>query len=316
MDIVKQVSSILMPHLVEDRPFLLALSGGPDSLCLFFCLLESQIPFHVAHVDHGWREESQTEASKLKQLAFEHGIPFHSKRLNPNELSGNLEDACRKERYFFFKEVIDSSLCSAVITGHQADDQAETLLKRIFEGSHWSALSALQEVSELFEIKVLRPLLKISKKEVINWLKDRQKTFFEDPTNQDPRFLRAKLRQTIFPYLNETFGKEVQPSLAFLGEEMAEVRAYFEERTAPLLNQVVRDSSGLHLDLKENLPESLLEIKFLLRTLCKKENITLSRSILSSAARALKEGGVNRQFEVGGRKIVIDRKRIYIRALS
>ncbi|MBS0655813.1 MAG: tRNA lysidine(34) synthetase TilS, partial [Verrucomicrobia bacterium] len=81
-----------------NRPILLGLSGGPDSICLLHLLLEWQRPItlHLVHVDHGWRKESALEAEKLKALAGVHGLPFHSTRLRPEHYRGNLEMESRR----------------------------------------------------------------------------------------------------------------------------------------------------------------------------------------------------------------------------
>ena len=90
----------------------MALSGGPDSLCLFYCLLEYRkrygTPIHIAHVDHGWREESRQEVEILQRLAGNNQISFHLKTLNPTLMKGNLEAICREERYAFFAELCES----------------------------------------------------------------------------------------------------------------------------------------------------------------------------------------------------------------
>lgn len=161
------LSKFLIQHRKTNKPLLLALSGGPDSLALFHLLLEvskeHSIPFAIAHVDHGWRPESGTEAEILKELAQKHDLGFHLKKLDPKSLEGNLEDACRSERLQFFKELCQAHEYEAVLMGHHADDAAETVLKRLFEGSSLKAVAGLQEVSCYDDLQIWRPLLKKTK---------------------------------------------------------------------------------------------------------------------------------------------------------
>ena len=90
---------------------LLGLSGGSDSLALFYMLLEDETPFEVAHLDHGWREESHSEAEKLREIVESKGIEFHCKRVKIEAK----EDVARKERHRFFKELTEEYGFEAVL---------------------------------------------------------------------------------------------------------------------------------------------------------------------------------------------------------
>lgn len=316
MSIFPRVETFLQNFCSSSAPLLLALSGGPDSLCLFHCLLiyrkQCGIPFHIAHVDHGWRQESQSEAQSLQQLALEYQIPFHLKTLNPALYKGNLEAACRQERYAFFAEVCQKHEIQAVLTGHHQDDQAETIFKRILEGAHWSRWIGLKSEGWIQGIRILRPLLGISKDEILQMLIQENLQAFDDPTNRYLKFLRARLRETIFPRLNQEFGKKVQNSFIEIGKEVDELTSYFKDRVAPLLNECIEGPWGIYLDLQKSLPGTLIEIKYLLRLLCEKQKFFLSREILEQAAQALRDDKASKLFVMGMYHIQIDRKRIFI----
>ncbi len=316
MSIFSRVNKFLQEYCLSDAPLLLALSGGPDSLCLFYCLLayreQHGRPFHIAHVDHGWRSESQEEAQILQELAHQYQIPFHLKTLNPNEFKGNLEAACRKERYLFFASLYQQIAFQGVITGHQQDDQAETIFKRVLEGSHWSHWTGLKPETWLYGVRILRPLLEVSKKEIQEMLAQKEKAGFEDSTNRHLHFLRARLRETIFPRLNQEFGKQVQKSFIEIGQEARELVQYFENRLVSRLDSMSQGPWGTYLDLQAHLPENLIEIKYLLRLLCSKLEFFLSREIIEQASIALQMGKANQLFVMGRRQIWIDRKRIFI----
>lgn len=316
MPIFAKVETFLRAYCLSSAPLLLALSGGPDSLCLFYCLLEYQrrhgLSFHIAHVDHGWRPESKAEAQALQQLALEHQIPFHLKVLDPTSLKGNLEAACREERYAFFAELGRTIPFQGVLTGHHQDDQAETLFKRMMEGAHWSRWIGLKPEHGMHGIRILRPLLAVSKEEIRQMLAQKEVHAFEDPTNHDTQYLRARLRTTIFPRLNQEFGKQVQKSFIEIGEEIQELTHYFEGRLSPLLDHCITGPWGTYLDLQQQLPASLLEIKYLIRFLCAKLDFFLSREIIEHAAKALLQGKANQLFVMGTNQIWVDRKRLFI----
>ena len=126
-------------------------------------------------------------------------MPFHSKGWNPNLLEGNLEAACREERYLFFSSLNQQHSYQGVVTGHHQNDQAETVFKRILEGSHWSRWGGLQPESCLYGVRVLRPLLEISKSAIQDTLKSAGLIAFDDPTNRQPAYLRARFRESFFP---------------------------------------------------------------------------------------------------------------------
>lgn len=320
MSVYSQVENFLKSYCPSPSPLLLALSGGADSLCLFHCLLtyrEKQgLPFHIAHVDHGWREESQREAEGLRRLADQHQVPFHLKRLDPTLLEGNLEAACREERYLFFYSLHLQHSYQGVVTGHHQNDQAETVFKRILEGSHWSRWGGLQPESLLFGVRVLRPLLEISKKDIQATLAPVGLIPFDDPTNRQLAYLRARFRESFFPRLNQEFGKEVQGSLIEIREEAMELTTYFEEILRPLLNDAIRGPWGVCLDLQGRMPRSCIEIKFLLRQLCRSEGFFLSRTIIDRAAQALVQGSANLKFEMGTNHLLIDRERLFILTIA
>lgn len=311
-----QINAFLIQNCSKTSPLLLALSGGPDSLSLFYALLyfrkQNGITFHVAHVDHGWRQESQHEVHSLHQLATQYEVPFHLKVLNPRHLEGNLEAACREERYAFFAQLCREIPFQGVLTGHHQGDQAETIFKRIMEGAHWSRWSCLKPENKVKGIRILRPLLTMTKKDIQKMLSDVPFQAFDDSTNRNTQFLRARLRESVFPRLNEEFGKEIQNSLITLGLDAQELIDYFDMRLASILNQAVEGPWGLCLDLQQLLPSSLLEIKYLLRILTKDKDFFLSRTILDQASKALQLGKANQHFAMGPHHIWIDRKRIFI----
>lgn len=316
MSLFVRIEKFLLQFCSSSAPLLLALSGGPDSLYLFYALLyfrnKHKISFHIAHVDHRWRKESQNEADALQQLAQHYQVPFHLKVLKPALLTGNLESACREERYGFFAELTNEFRFQALLTGHHQNDQAETVFKRLLEGAHWSNWRGLQPECWIKGVRILRPLLKIEKKEIQQALQQQNILAFDDPSNRHIKFLRARLREIIFPRLDHEFGKEVQKSLAIIGQQAQELVDYFDEQLAPLIKQIKRGPFGALLDLQQSMPRSLVEIKYLLRIFCKQENFFLSREMIDQAAETLQLGKANHCFAMGSHQVWIDRKRIFI----
>lgn len=308
--------AFLQKHYDPDHPVLLALSGGPDSLTLLYLLLDYREKFPlnlgIAHIDHNWREESGSEAHQLELLARRFNLPFYLKVIYPKNLSGNLEAASRDERLRFYQELCKLHGFQAVLLAHHADDQAETVLKRVLEGANLSYLSGLQEVSKVEDVTLWRPLLSVPKAEIVEWGENRGLAPFIDSTNYDQRFLRGKMRTKIIPELTSSFGKEISGSLCYLASEAQELRRYFSGKLQPYLDSIQQGPLGSLLDLSENCPPSAFEMKYLLREWLQREGFGLSRTQLNDAYRLITEKKANRRLAAAGRILYIDRGRVFL----
>jgi tRNA(Ile)-lysidine synthase len=299
-------------RLVQDKPVLFGYSGGPDSKALLYLLYECRRFFsadvHLAHVDHGWREESAREADAIQVEADHLGLPLHIQRLKAQDFfPGNWEEQGREHRLRFFSALYESLKCQALILGHHADDQAELVLKRVFEGASLFNLRGLCAASTLLGMQVWRPLLPIQKKEVLHWLEKRNLKYFQDPTNLSEAFLRGRMRRELIPNLKKSFGKEVSANLCRLSEESAELHTYFSELNERLLASIVRDSFGQSLDLNPFFPLPFLQLKYLIIEWMRGERATLSRHMVSDVARALTEGRGKKEFRWGSGVFQMDR---------
>lgn len=302
-------------HYDPSRPVLLALSGGPDSLALLHLLIEYRkahpLSFGIAHIDHGWRPESGEEARLLQQMSRALELPFHLKRLQPKALQGNLEAACREERIKFFGELCRLHNYQAVLLAHHADDQTETVLKRVLEGVSLPYLSSMRPISTVYGVIIWRPLLHVQKGAIAGWLDSHGLKGFDDCTNFDPRFLRGKFRSRLLPLLAAEFGKEVGASMERLADEALQLREYLDERIAPVIARMEESPSGMFLDLNER-PSHRYELRYLIRRFCETVNLTLSREALETAVRLIVSNAADKQVETGQRLLKIDRGRLFL----
>lgn len=326
MDIAEVVAAFLRRHSKRELPLLLALSGGPDSLALFYSLLRCRIRglvdlFGVAHVDHGWRETSGAEAAALEALACEQGVPWHGYVLDPTFLeesfAGNLEETCRHQRLAFFEEVCREYGYVAVLLAHHADDQAETVLKRLFEGAHLTALGAMTPVSRYGQLVLWRPLLSLPKRALVQWVGANGWRYIEDATNADIRFLRARMRAMLIPQLAETFGKEIAAPLSQLSLEAREVEEHLMTLCAPALEQVRRGWAGVMVDLASIQPSMPplppFAIRHLLRQLLRQCGCgVLSHAQLDAAAHHLLDGAANKRYASASAYLYLDRRRAFV----
>lgn len=316
--LVLQMKDFLKGAVDPSHPILIGFSGGPDSLALVHILLEVKrlfpIEIHLAHVDHSWRQESAKEAEALREMAKEWGLAFHLKTLCPADFkNGNSENLARSFRYQYFLDTSRQIGAQAVILAHQQDDLAETVLKRMFEGSGFFAWAPMKAVSDFHGIKVLRPLLKTSKTTLLDWLAQRDiSNFILDRTNLSPDFLRGRMRTEIFPYLEELFGKNIISSLCAIAEDVA----VLSTPLIVLFNQCssyIRDALlCTYLDFSDlvDLPISYypLYIKYLLSGL----GLVPSRDQLEKIHDFLISGAIDKEIQVGGRSIFIERGCLFV----
>jgi tRNA(Ile)-lysidine synthase len=301
--IFETVKAFLQKHHEPGRPLLLGFSGGADSLALCH-LLKNVGEVHLAHVDHGWRPESAREAEELAELAKKWGLPFHAHRLET--VMG--ENEAREARLRFFSQIYREGNFQALLLAHHADDQAETVLKRVLEGSSLFALGGLQETTHYQGMPIWRPLLNIPKGRLLAFLEEQGVAALDDSSNRDPKYLRARMRTQIFPELSKTFGKEIGSNLQRLGETAQELKDYLTRKTAPYLDHIQRGPFGSYLDFTPFLPMEKVELKALLKSWMAKEEVLLSHESFETLIHLIQSKEADRSLQ----NMEIDRGRVFV----
>lgn len=280
---------------------MLGYSGGPDSKALLYSLLECDVVPHIAHVDHGWREESREEARVLEEEAQKLGCPFFSVRLSLKEKK---EDEARKGRYAFFSTLFPKY--EALLLAHQAEDLAETVLKRVFEGAHLSNLRGMQAESHQYGMTIWRPFLNVRRDEILQFLEERSLEPIFDPSNNDPIYLRSRMRQEIFPFLNQWFGKEITENLTLLSKRAIELKEYLDQQINRI--PVQKGPWGTLADLNEL---EGIEQRHLLQNIAREESIVLSREVLETLLKWVAEQQKSKFLTVKTKKILVDEGRVW-----
>jgi tRNA(Ile)-lysidine synthase len=307
------ITNFLKKHLDLSKPLLLALSGGADSKALLLLLLEykSNFPFplHIAHIDHGWRKESHEEASQLQDLALKLNVPFHLKVLK--ELpSCNLEEFCRDKRYEFFEELQDKYSFQAVVLAHHQDDLTETILKRIFEGSSFRKILGMDFITKRGSLTLWRPLLDVTKNNLLDFLKTCSETFFDDYTNKDKKYLRARLREELLPLLSKSFGKQISKPLLNLAYDLKEIDEYLDKKLASIFLNVIEGPFGLALDF--NFVSEIVEIKYLVQKMALNKGLSIKKPVQNFLIDALRQNKSNWKLECKDHTWIVDRGFVFL----
>lgn len=289
--IEKIVKAFLKPY--GSKKMCLGFSGGADSMALFLALYKIGHPFVAAHIDHGWRDESFQEAQSLKVFSEKMGVPFYLKRLSKEDFQGNLESAARLKRLEFFKEVVSLEGAEGVLLAHHADDLAETTLKKVFEGVMLPNLSSMTAVANFEELFLFRPLLGVSKEDILAYVGS--SSYIQDETNFSDRFLRGRLRADLIPYLSKTFGKNVTSAFVTLSEESKELKAYLDSELEGFTPE--KSQFGVRYDFQGPIHPYLLKkgVEKALRNegipIRKQDINALQEAILAKKCRFLKKIG-------------------------
>ena len=207
----------LGPHWV------VAVSGGGDSVGLLRVLHALapglEVRLSLAHLDHGARgEASRADAEFVARLAEGLGLPFDLGHWRPGRV-GHFEADARRARYDWLAELARARGASAVVVGHTRDDQAETILHRIVRGTGPRGLAGMAARRPLADgIVLLRPLLKVGRAEVRDYLAALGQPYREDASNADLSRTRARIRHDLLPRLAAGYNPKVAEALVRLGE--------------------------------------------------------------------------------------------------
>jgi tRNA(Ile)-lysidine synthase len=217
---------------------LVAVSGGPDSMALLHALWELRerlgLTLEVVTVDHGLRAEARAEGELVRDRAAALELPWHGVRVDvaaARQGRASLQDGARRARLAALAALATSLGAQRVALGHQADDQAETILFRVVRGTGLAGLTGIPPCRGPF----IRPLLDVSRAQVLAYLRQRSIPFVEDPSNADARYTRARLRHRVMPLLAQENPRirEALLSLAAAARAVMPAPAGATEATAP-----------------------------------------------------------------------------------
>jgi tRNA(Ile)-lysidine synthase len=258
----------LFRPFADCRTCLLAVSGGPDSMALVHLARDwSQsggAALEVATVDHGLRTESAAECAQVAAWCRDLGLPHHSLRWEGPHPTSRIQERARDARCGLLFGLARQIGAEAVLTAHHLDDQAETVLFRLVKGSGLAGLAGMAPVSWREGLRLGRPLLSLTKAELVAICHARDQGYFEDPSNLDPRYARVRMRRLLALMAAEGLRPE---DLVRLAARAARAEAALDACARSLFDRLAPDrrpdSYACDLSILRDEPE-----EFLLRLLC------------------------------------------------
>ncbi|BAM55008.1 hypothetical protein BEST7613_6077 [Synechocystis sp. PCC 6803] len=250
---------------MQGTRILVAVSGGQDSLCLLHLLndLTKQWQWHlaVAHCDHRWPTDAGI-ADHVQGLAQGYKLPYFQR--DAQDLP-QTEAAARHWRYHALTAIAKAENFPVVMTGHTQSDRAETLLFNLVRGSGSDGLQAMNWVRNLEEsgsdkspIRLIRPLLEISRQETGDFCQQQQLSVWEDVLNEKLTYRRNRIRGELIPYLKKHFNPQVEKSLAQTVELLTAEVAYLEQVSGEIYQTLSQtDQKSLNCRLLSQKPLAL-----------------------------------------------------------
>jgi tRNA(Ile)-lysidine synthase len=248
----------------KDR-VVVALSGGSDSTALLAALaqISKQLDFSiiVAHYNHGLRGTQSDEDEKYSQeLAKKMGLIFVSGKMDSKlqQKGVSPEDFYRQQRYQFLNKVAEDYNAQKIALGHNIQDQAETVLLNLLRGS---GLEGLKGILPIREGKFIRPLIEVSKEEIIAFLNEAGISYCQDSSNENNIYLRNKIRLELIPYLKEKFNPKIEENLAQMAEILRQdddfIRNSVQEALESTYIQSLPDGISLNIEYIKGLVPSI-----------------------------------------------------------
>jgi tRNA(Ile)-lysidine synthase len=246
----------LLEHIMQAQLFprpgvaVLAVSGGPDSVALLDLMVavreDLDLNLAVAHIDHGISAAASAAAPHVAELAQRYSLPYHSAALELGATAS--ETLAREERYRALRDIQGQIAARYLVTAHQADDQAETVLYRLLKGT---GVFGLAGIPQRGPDGLVRPLLPFTRRELEAWLEQRFSDphggpiLLEDPANIDERHDRAWLRHAVMPLLEARLGADLETKLGRTAADAAADRRAWAALLRTLDSLEFRQEQGM-----------------------------------------------------------------------
>jgi len=207
----------------EGDNIVLGISGGPDSVCLLDILVKiaekKKLEIIMAHINYGLRGgDSDKDEIFVRKLAEKYNLKLEILDAKKQSQKKSDENSLRKIRYDFFEKIRKENNFDLIAVAHNQDDQAETVLMRMIRGAGLLGLSGIRPKNN----KIIHPLLKTSREEIVAYLKENKLKYRLDKTNLESKFLRNKIRNKLIPFLEKKYNSQIKNVLASAAENIAE----------------------------------------------------------------------------------------------
>ncbi|MGE5398489.1 MAG: tRNA lysidine(34) synthetase TilS [Chitinophagales bacterium] len=296
--------------ILPGESVVVGVSGGPDSVALlhFLLQLKKQGNYEVfaAHLNHGLREEALLDQELVEGLCRKWDVPFRMDKSNIKEIartSGqSIEQVGREVRYRFLHQTAEEFGAVKIAVAHHRQDQAETLLMRLIQGTGPRGLQAMLPRRS----QIIRPFLCLDRNEIDKYLKENHIDYRIDSSNFDKNYLRNRIRLDLLPLLEERFNPRIVDGLCRLADLAAEENLYWESEIEKVINQVANSNSStvnVNIDKLKSL-HPVLGYRLIQKVLYKSGAERLSHNDLDRVMKLTGTAASGRRVKVSGGLLV------------
>lgn len=233
-----------MNHVLDDYIFnnyvVIGVSAGPDSMCLLDLLQNKTTKIVVCHINHNVRKESIEEEEYITKYCQDKNIILEKTTIN-NYQENNFENEARKKRYMFYEEILKKYNSKTLLLAHHGDDLIETILMKISRGSNLEGYAGIKEISNVKNYQIIRPLLKYTKEDIINYNKSNNIKYYNDSSNQSTNYTRNRYRLNILPLLKKE-DKNIHKKYLKYSKTLIEYDDYIKREVKRNINNVYKDN--------------------------------------------------------------------------
>ncbi len=233
--------------------FLLAVSGGADSMCLAYVFKKLNLHFSIAHCNFNLRaEESEDDNSFVFDFCNKNDIVFFDKKFNTKEYCKNnsisTQMAARELRYSWFNNLVLENKMDFIVSAHHFDDDVETYLMNFIKGTGFRGLHGIKEKNGI----LLRPLISVTKEEILNFLKENEIKYREDSSNKSDVYYRNKIRNNVLPILlelNPAFKETISRNIKWMSEHEELVLEHIENKRKEIFKK--NSDGSIKVDIED-----------------------------------------------------------------
>lgn len=233
-----------MNHVLDDYIFnnyvVIGVSAGPDSMCLLDLLQKKTTKIVVCHINHNVRKESIEEEEYITKYCQDKNIILEKTTIN-NYQENNFENEARKKRYMFYEEILKKYNSKTLLLAHHGDDLIETILMKISRGSNLEGYAGIKEISNVKNYQIIRPLLKYTKEDIINYNKSNNIKYYNDSSNQSTNYTRNRYRLNILPLLKKE-DKNIHKKYLKYSKTLIEYDDYIKREVKRNINNVYKEN--------------------------------------------------------------------------
>jgi len=240
--IEKNLLTNLNINIPKNIPIIIGCSAGPDSMALLHYLhTNTNNPLIVAHINHNIRTESIEEEHYLSTFCKNNNITFESTTIT-NYTENNFENEARKKRYAFYEEILNKYNTKYLFLAHHGDDLIETILMKIVRGSNLEGYAGIKTISHKNNYYIIRPFLKYTKQDLINYNNKNNIKYYIDKSNNDTTYTRNRYRHNILPLLKEE-NSNIHKQFLKYSNILLEYNTYIEDQIISIYPLVINNNT-------------------------------------------------------------------------